>query len=173
MTYYELNKERLKAKARENYYKKHEHNKTRKRKYNKSERGRAKQAAWLEENKESFKAQQKEYNKGYYKENKHTIQTRVKEWQKENPEAVKASKRKYNRSAKGYKSHAKERGFAIHESWNMIPHAPEFLCFKCGKQAEHLDHIDPKGEHRLKNVQPLCASCNMKKGTRLVDLASI
>lgn len=47
------------------------------------------------------------------------------------------------------------------------------LCLCCGtKENISLDHITPiylKGENKIDNLQPLCRSCNSRKGTKIID----
>jgi 5-methylcytosine-specific restriction endonuclease McrA len=40
---------------------------------------------------------------------------------------------------------------------------------ECGAPAEHVDHVIPVadgGSHRLDNLRPTCAKCNLAKGAR-------
>lgn len=42
-------------------------------------------------------------------------------------------------------------------------------CYHCGSPAKHIDHIIPVskgGEHRLGNLGPMCADCNLRKGSK-------
>ncbi len=53
--------------------------------------------------------------------------------------------------------------------WNELLEECGFMCVKCGAPYEHLDHIVPLskgGKHTLSNVQPLCARCNLEKGSK-------
>jgi 5-methylcytosine-specific restriction endonuclease McrA len=42
-------------------------------------------------------------------------------------------------------------------------------CVRCGRPAEHCDHIQPiarGGTDHPGNLQPMCAACNLAKGDR-------
>jgi 5-methylcytosine-specific restriction protein A len=51
-----------------------------------------------------------------------------------------------------------------------------YTCLRCGKKepeiALTLDHVISvlkRGKNLIKNIQPLCVSCNSKKGSRIID----
>ena len=56
-------------------------------------------------------------------------------------------------------------------SWVFSAYGEE--CIKCGSKDDiQLDHIIPishGGENKLSNLQPLCKSCNVSKGTKTID----
>ena len=42
-------------------------------------------------------------------------------------------------------------------------------CYHCGAPAEHIDHIVPiarGGNHGIGNLAPMCAACNLSKGSK-------
>jgi 5-methylcytosine-specific restriction endonuclease McrA len=44
-------------------------------------------------------------------------------------------------------------------------------CLYCGAPSEHIDHIIPisrGGQHRIGNLAPACANCNLRKNKKLV-----
>ena len=54
--------------------------------------------------------------------------------------------------------------------WDQVMCKNGGRCVRCGKPAEHADHIFPwakGGPTILNNGQPLCATCNLKKGCSL------
>ena len=82
----------------------------------------------------------------------------------------------YKRSPKGKevnqqalrKRRALSAKLAFHPTTNLAH--TDSPCIACGAPGEHLDHITPVckgGEHRLRNLWPLCQTCNLKKGTKL------
>ena len=52
-----------------------------------------------------------------------------------------------------------------------------YNCLKCGDDKNiSLDHIIPvfhNGENSIDNLQPLCRSCNSKKGTKIIDYRNL
>ena len=61
------------------------------------------------------------------------------------------------------KKHTRETVFLLHGS----------RCLKCYSESNiALDHVVPiflGGENKIENLQPLCQSCNSKKGTKIID----
>lgn len=62
------------------------------------------------------------------------------------------------------------------EAWEKIKARYGYRCVACGAGGELTkDHIRPRskgGRDTPRNVQPLCRSCNSKKGTRTIDYRS-
>jgi 5-methylcytosine-specific restriction endonuclease McrA len=84
-------------------------------------------------------------------------------WSKNNPEKQAAiyARRSFRR-----------RGGKVYDiSLAEIRKMYEAPCTYCGAPAEHIDHIIPLargGEHRIGNLTPACASCNLSKGAKFV-----
>lgn len=62
------------------------------------------------------------------------------------------------------------------QEWLDLKARYDFRCLCCGKQEPEtkltLDHVIPisqGGTNTVDNVQPLCPSCNFKKGTQITD----
>lgn len=86
-------------------------------------------------------------------------------WRKKYPQKhnFKGELRKYRMRANG--------GKVSWNEWQAIKREYGFRCAGCGKKKKlTMDHIIPitkKGKHILKNIQPLCRSCNASKGNKL------
>lgn len=58
--------------------------------------------------------------------------------------------------------------------WEAMVEACEDKCIVegCGTSPVTMDHVNPLskgGRHHISNLQPICHSCNAKKGTSVVD----
>lgn len=68
---------------------------------------------------------------------------------------------------------ARKRGIPGHletAAWIALCEKHAWACVRCGKGAEYIciDHIKPLGKggtNTIDNVQPLCRSCNLGKGS--------
>jgi len=117
---------------------------------------------WREENKEHLKEYQnknKEHKKEYYKQ-----------WCKDNPEKCKESGRR--RRARELNA----EGSFTEKEFKTILQFYHYRCCSCGtdltKTDYHRDHIQPLskgGSDFIKNIQPLCAYCNLSKNTKHRD----
>lgn len=83
------------------------------------------------------------------------------------------AKYKKNANLKRHK-HCKKR--INPDEWFRLIEAYNFSCLLCGRREPEIeltkDHIVPisaGGEHEIENLQPLCRSCNSKKGARTID----
>lgn len=91
------------------------------------------------------------------------------QWQRDNQEKVKAKwhKRRAIKKAAG--------GSFTDKEWKTVlaRYAPDGRCPCCGqKRTLHADHVVPLsrgGSNDISNIQPLCGSCNSKKGTKIID----
>jgi 5-methylcytosine-specific restriction endonuclease McrA len=56
--------------------------------------------------------------------------------------------------------------------WKVVCAKFENRCPACGKSckltADHIIPLSKDGSHNIENIQPLCKSCNSRKGTRLI-----
>lgn len=108
----------------------------------------------------------------YFKKNKEREYERVKRWNRENPEMYSASrKRRHYRRDSLEKNVA---GYFTSNDWAEILKKYENKCLWCERTGVELtvDHIVPLskgGTSYPYNLQPLCISCNSKKGTRIID----
>ncbi len=137
------------------------------------------------------KAKAKEYGKQYWQRNKERLYKQNRQRDLANPESTKIYKKRYKLSDKGIASTANNASIRrirkIQASDGTIPIDYKFplnrelqklmtsqnkKCKNCNIDLIHgnihLDHIKPiskGGEHSIKNVQFLCATCNLQKGT--------
>lgn len=104
---------------------------------------------WRQRNAEHVKA----YRKRYRQENRHKIRTFA------------AKRRAISRNAGGEMSASQ---------WAALQAQYEYRCLCCGMQDVNLtiDHVVPLskgGTNLIDNIQPLCKSCNCRKGKKIID----
>lgn len=132
---------------------------------------------WQQENKEKYllasrewKKNHKEHNSFYNKNWKKNNISKVREWCNKNLERlrVNASNRRAKIKANG--------GRITLQQWNELKRFYGNMCLCCGRKEPEislsLDHVFPislGGEHNISNAQPLCVSCNCKKGKKHID----
>jgi len=151
---YRKQAEKLKAQAREYSKKYYPTVKEKKKKYAK-------------ENKEKIQARMFSYQKDYYIKNKEYIQERHKKWETENSEkraVITSRRRSLQASAEG--------SFSDLE-WLDLCKKYGNKCLCCGEVKKlTVDHVIPLilgGANSIENIQPLCKSCNSKKGGKEID----
>lgn len=109
----------------------------------------------------------KDYQRKYREENKEKERIRQREWSRRNPNKIAAihSRRRTRKTKAG--------GSFTDKEWFLLCFAVGFRCLCCGeKKPLTPDHIIPVslgGSSWLYNIQPLCLSCNDKKGTKIID----
>jgi 5-methylcytosine-specific restriction endonuclease McrA len=129
----------------------------------KGERKKAMDAAYRATHKE----QQRALAATHYEANREVYVKRAADWATNNPEARKAitHKRRAKMSNAG--------GYFTAQEWFTICFAVGFKCLCCKEQKKLVpDHVVPialGGSSWLFNIQPLCQSCNAKKGTKIID----
>lgn len=96
------------------------------------------------------------------------LKKRMREWHKANPEKVKATRqrRRARKRAAG--------GRFTGEQFKALCRHYGNRCLLCGETGGKLtpDHVVPLargGSNGIENIQPLCASCNNRKKTRIID----
>jgi len=144
------------------------------------EYNKARRKKHYDENKEQAKIVRQEYlsnpenvakvkasRKKYYEENREREIAKVLEWQKQNPEYKKAIDQ--NRRTQKTKAGG---SFTVQE-WVVLCEKYDYRCVCCHKKRKlTIDHIVPVskgGTSNIENLQPLCRSCNSRKGTNTVD----
>ncbi len=133
---------------------------------------------------------QRAYNLMNYKRwserNKEHLLEYQRQWQKNNRERINAYRRKsYEKNPKRISFIANKRkhwqrtnggsGYTYRQ-WRELCKEYNFTCLACGKSEPEInlsqDHVVPLsqgGKHDIKNIQPLCNSCNASKGTKIID----
>ena len=135
----------------------------------------------------------KKLNHKWYLKNKKTIIERIANWRKDNPEKVKKYNVNWQRRNPEYKKewhhnnldrkkvawHKRETkkknngGSFTLEEWNSLCKDCNYRCLCCGKKrkltADHVVPVSKGGVSDISNIQPLCKSCNSKKGTNSTD----
>ena len=89
------------------------------------------------------------------------------EWQKNNPERCRLAEHKHRTSVTG------NGGFFTPEEWFTLCFACGFRCLCCGRlkklESDHVVPVSKGGTSWLWNIQPLCRTCNARKGTKSTD----
>lgn len=103
------------------------------------------------------------YNKNYRDKNLELVRERTRKWQKENPERVSLLQRRY-RATK-----ANLPGSFTAEEFERVKAFFDYKCVCCGEitplEADHIVPISwPNSSDYIQNIQPLCKSCNGRKG---------
>lgn len=139
--------------------------KERARKWRESEQGQK----WLKEwhQSQEYKEYHKKYRDNYYK-----------------TEAYQQASRKYQQSEKWRKMtqkrdaqrralEANAPGFFTQDEWEALCAKKNYCCLACGKKGKlTIDHVIPLSEggiNSIDNIQPLCKSCNSRKGAQTID----
>lgn len=165
--YYHRTKEESKRKSLEWYYGNKEKAKVRGSKYYEQNTDKIKERAtqWAKENPDKVKVK----NKRWEQKNPEKVAERHKKWNLRNPE-----KRKIIGKNAIYKRRGAISGKITSEEWLDLCQRYENKCLSCKKEGIKLtvDHVVPiskGGSNTIDNVQPLCRSCNSKKGTKIID----
>src|SRR5712692_9704637 len=142
-----------------------------------SERERARERGRTESRREyqkNWRRDNAEYMQEYHKVYRETHAEHMREndriWQQNNPEHVAA--RKANRRARK----AQTGGSFTSQEWINLCAYYNYTCLRCGRQEPDIklvaDHVVPifrGGASDITNIQPLCFSCNARKGTKIID----
>lgn len=92
----------------------------------------------------------------------------LREWRKANPMKVKA----YNANRRALIIAQAEGSFSPDE-WVELCEAFDYECLACGEKKDlTVDHVIPLskgGTNNIDNIQPICRSCNSKKGVKTID----
>jgi 5-methylcytosine-specific restriction endonuclease McrA len=110
----------------------------------------------------------KDYMRQYNSTNKQRLNAQKQAWKKSNRHIVNAIQR-------ARRAGAKYGDFLPHE-WEEIKRRYGFECLACGRsepeiklEPDHIQALSKGGAHKADNIQPLCRSCNARKGTKNVD----
>ncbi|MBV9689685.1 MAG: HNH endonuclease [Ktedonobacteraceae bacterium] len=106
----------------------------------------------------------------FYQNNPEYNQTYLKAWYQGNRE-----RHKFYRKTRRARKRNAEGSFTTQE-WAALKSRYEHKCLCCGKSESEvllsIDHVVPLsqgGANKADNIQPLCLSCNKKKGTKAID----
>jgi 5-methylcytosine-specific restriction endonuclease McrA len=138
-----------------------------------------------------------EYNRQYYIKNRDRVLARNKAWNAAHPEVMAAIENAWNennpgRKAKRIAAWAKSHPEAIkvkfnkHRAkmlgnggsftvceWESLCKKYNYRCLDCGKrkklEADHIIPVSKGGTSNIDNIQPLCRTCNARKGTKTTD----
>jgi 5-methylcytosine-specific restriction endonuclease McrA len=151
---------------------------------------------WKKANPEKWKAQCERYrkkngaqireaNKRYRDSRKKVIAERQRQWAKKNPKRYSEIHSAWKRRNRDKVNAATARKRAMHagckehhtaEEWARLKATYGYSCLRCLKSEPEIklarDHIMPMelgGSDKIDNIQPLCKSCNSKKGVRYAD----
>lgn len=123
----------------------------------------------------------KKYSAIYRVQNKDSIKERAKRWYEENKDYSKAwrernkEKARFTQVNNAHKRRDKKMGAVIkREEWEELKDFYGNTCLCCKRTDVKLtmDHVVPLsrgGTHEIRNIQPLCKSCNSKKHTDTTD----
>lgn len=152
-----------------------------------------KMAAYYIENKEHVLSRNKKWSLAHKEQhdklidewnraNKDRKNTVAKEWEKAHPDSIKTRHSKWCKenplkcvamSAKRRAIKAKAKGSFTAEEFSELCKKYRNKCLCCGKKkkltADHVVPLSKGGSNDISNIQPLCNSCNSKKGTKTID----
>lgn len=177
--------EEFKTKRRQHHKENAEHINEQKREWYHSnpERPRGYVRNYRENNPEKVKAYEQEYNRSErgkerdrrYRENnpEKVKETRQKSWHKHH-DAYIAQMRAHHAYVRTQQTGA--GGSFTAQEWEALKAHYNYTCPACGKREPEIqltiDHKRPvskQGASTIDNIQPLCLSCNSRKGTKIID----
>ncbi len=133
------------------------------------DRERKRQRDWYKNHTytQEYLEKKKKYRRDYYKLNKQKEKKGNKKWRKDNPEKRMAieNKRRAKKAGNG--------GSFTEQEWKELCDKYDNKCLCCGKKkkltADHVIPLVKGGSSYIKNIQPLCKSCNSKKHIKTID----
>jgi 5-methylcytosine-specific restriction endonuclease McrA len=124
-------------------------------------------AMWKAANPEKVVATVHRYHIKVYKENPEPWRKRSAEYKKSHPEVVKAHSQKRLALKK------RCEGSFTGSEWLALCEKYDHICLRCTKHkkltADHVVPLSKGGSNNISNIQPLCRSCNSRKGTKSID----
>lgn len=122
------------------------------------------------------------YKRKYYENNKAQCVQRAKEWGEAHPDVMKKKnsdyKKKYPEKDRALQAKRRSRktqagGFYTQEEWLALCSKYDNRCLRCTRRrkltADHVIPISKGGTSWITNIQPLCGTCNRRKGTKETD----
>lgn len=128
------------------------------------------------------KEKKSNHHKAYYQENRDKFLTRSREYRITHVQECKEYKLTHKNQATGYTKNRRARiknsnGKISYQEWIDLCIKYDNKCLSCGLKTKlTLDHVIPLklgGMNIIENAQPLCRSCNSKKGIRIIDYRSV
>lgn len=133
-------------------------------------------------NREKVLEKARAYGKKNWQEKKPILQARKKKYYESNKEMVLVKSDEYRKNhqerynhyqrIRNYRRKQAEGNFTIQE-WENLKAQYNWTCPMCGKRepdvkltADHIIPISKGGTSNIENIQPLCRSCNARKGNR-------
>lgn len=108
-----------------------------------------------------------EWHRRYREENECKLAEWRRRYRRENPDISRA----HHRNRRALK--IANGGRVSASEWQSVLARFDGQCAKCGANEDiHMDHVVPLskgGSHSVDNIQPLCATCNMRKHTKVED----
>lgn len=149
---------------------------------NNAEKAHACSAKCKKNNSEKYK----EISRIYREKNKEKVREATKKWVTENPEKARLSglnwahKNPDAKKAKDHRRRAKKRnngGCFTSLEWRELCEKYENKCLCCGEkkklEADHVIPVIEGGGSEINNIQPLCRSCNARKGATSTDYRKV
>lgn len=142
-------------------------------KYNCSEKRKEATKRWRKQNLEYFNRYSQKWRKDNAEHYRKWQNKWYKQWTKENPHKIKLISQKRRANLLNIKH------IFTKEEWNLKVKLTKGKCPKCnnlvGYKKLTLDHIIPLSSGRkriytIKDIQPLCGSCNSSKGNKLIEV---
>ena len=123
--------------------------------------------------------------KAWYKKHPEKVYARVRKWKRNNRDKVLELERKYNKNhpekttERNHRRTSRKKGnggsFTADE-WKGLKEFYNHKCLCCHRQEPEIklepDHVMPivlGGNSFITNIQPLCRSCNARKGGKYID----
>jgi 5-methylcytosine-specific restriction endonuclease McrA len=125
---------------------------------------RRKARQYAQENRDKRIEYKKQYRERFPEKNQ--------QWVKENLEKVRLNARRGNHKRRSNK--ARNGGSFTSTEWLDLLNRYEHKCLCCGEKniVLSIDHVIPiskGGINSIENIQPLCSSCNSRKGNKTID----
>ena len=136
---------------------------------------KANRARWLEYDRRYYREHMEEYAQAYvvyYSTHRDEIIENVARWRRQHPEQLRANARAWTQRRRARIANA--AGSFTYVDFQELCDRTENKCLCCGNENELLtaDHVVPLsqgGDNSIENIQPLCQSCNSKKGQKTID----
>jgi len=169
----ESSTEDFKAKRREHDRANAEHlnEKKRARYHSDPERARGHARTYREKNPEKVKTYLGEYNRS------NRGRARDKAFRERRPDVTRARRKtSWEAHKRGVPDQAVDQQHFTQAEWENLKAEYDYRCVCCGRQEPNIeltvDHIVPLTQEvksTIENIQPLCRSCNSRKGTKVIN----